>query len=94
MHGERMHRPGKLLGERFVDEAVPLDPALPDKRRRDDVDPEMGLAPRTMTGVAGMQVRLVVDPQALGGEPLGQLLFNTNSNRHDAKFLHHDVLAP
>lgn len=94
MDGERVHRAGKLLGKGLVHHPVPLHTALTRESVRYNVDPEMGLPFRSMPGMAGVEMRLVDDPQTLGREALRQFLFNPISNRHDAIFLRQPILAP
>ena len=87
MHGKRVDRPGKLLRQSLVHDPVPLDAALSSEGRRYHINPEMGLTFRPVTGVAGMEVRLVLDPQALGPQRLLQLVLNARFDRHDAAIL-------
>ena len=51
---ERMHAAGELIRKRRIDHAVALDPVFSPERIRHDMDPEMGLAARPASGVAGV----------------------------------------
>ena len=82
MDRQRMHAAGKLGGERCVDHAVTLEPALPAERFRHDIDPVVGLAARARAGMAGVLMGLVLDPQTLGRESLLQLFGNTFLGTH------------
>jgi len=65
MDGQRVDRTGEFIGQRCIDQAVPLNPALPGEDRRHNIDPEVGFAFRPMAGMSGMEMRLVDDPQRL-----------------------------
>ena len=67
---------GKLFRQDFVHPAVPFHPAQSGKGRRHDKDPKVGFPFRAMSGMTGMEVRFIDDPQALGGERGGKFLFN------------------
>ena len=49
-----MHPARELIRKRRIDHAVALDPALSPKRLGNDVDPEMGFATWSASGVAGV----------------------------------------
>ena len=63
----------KLGGERCVDHAVALDPALTLEGLCHDMNAEMRFTFRTVSGVTGVQMRFVNDTEALRMESLGQL---------------------
>jgi len=77
-----MHAAGKLGGERRVDHAVALEPALPAEGLRHDIKPVVGLAARARAGMAGVLVGLVLNPQTLGCESLLQLFGNPFLGTH------------
>ena len=89
-----MDRPGELLGQRLVDQAVPLHPALPDKGRRQNIDPEVGLAFRPVTDMSGMEMRLVDDTQTLRPQCLPEFFLYPPLDRHDAATLFRETDAP
>src|SRR5262249_52905360 len=70
---ERMHAVREFLRERLVDHAVAVDPALPTEDLRHDIDAVVGLPARPVARMALVAVRLVLHPQARGGEGRGQL---------------------
>ena len=49
-----MHPARELIRKRRIDHAVALDPVLPLECFRHDVDPEMGFATWSASGVAGV----------------------------------------
>jgi hypothetical protein len=59
-----------------------LDPALPSEGLRYDMHPEMRLAARPVAGMALMQVRLVLDVEALWKESFAQLICDSVLGRH------------
>jgi len=69
-----MDTAGKFAGERGIDQAVALDPALPSEGIRHDIHPEMSLAAGTMPGMSFVPVGFILHPQALRGESRGQFL--------------------
>src|SRR5439155_25985015 len=71
--GERVHAAAELGGERGVDHAVALQPALPPERLRHDIQAEMSLAARPVTGMAFVLVGFVDYPKAFQSESFGQL---------------------
>ena len=73
MDCERMDPARKLRGERCVDHPVALDPALPLKGLRHNINPEMRLSARPVARVPFMLVRFIDNPQGRGGESPGQL---------------------
>src|SRR5271167_4835675 len=50
-----------------------LDPALPAKGFRHDIESEMGLAAGPVAGVAFVPMRFILDMEALGHESVAQL---------------------
>ena len=68
-----MHPALQLGGKRRVDHAMPLDPALPLKGGRHNIDPEMRLPAGPVARVPLVLVRFIDNPQACGGESSGQL---------------------
>ena len=56
MDGKRVHRISQFRGERRVNHAVALDPALPFEGGRYNIHPEMRLAARPVAGMALMQM--------------------------------------
>ena len=65
-----------------IHHAVPVDPAASAERLGHDPDPKMRLAARPVAGMAGVQVGLVRDIQALRRESLGQLPGDLILGRH------------
>jgi hypothetical protein len=72
--GERVHGALELGIERRIYHAVAFDPALPFEGRRHNINPEMRLTSRPMTGVTLMQMRFVLDVEAFGIESFAQLV--------------------
>ncbi len=64
---------GKLLGQRGVDQAMPLEPALAGEGGRDDLDAEMRFAALAPAGMAMMLMGLVDHPKMLGRELRAEL---------------------
>ena len=73
MDRQRMHAAGELRGERRIDHAMALDPALSLEGLRHNIDPEMGLSARPMARMTLMLVGFIDHPQALRRESRGQL---------------------
>ena len=71
-----------------VDHAMTLDPGLPPEGIRHDIDPEMRLPARPVTGMALVLVRFIDNTQACGGESPGQLF------RDDIGGAHRRALRP
>ena len=65
MDRQRVDAAREFAGQRLIDHAVTFDPALPAEGFRHDMDPEMGLAARPVSGVPDVLVRLVLDVEAL-----------------------------
>ena len=53
---ERVNASSQFLGQRRINHAVTLEPALPFEGGRHDINPEMCLAARPMAGMALMQM--------------------------------------
>ena len=68
MDRERVDAGLEFVRQRRVHHAVALDAALAGKRFRHDRDPEMGLATRPVTGVAGVLMGFIDHVEARGGE--------------------------
>ena len=79
---ERVHVPVQLARQRCVDHAVALDPALPPEGLGHNIDPEMRLPARPVSGVTFMLVGFIDDTQARGRESLGQLFRDDLSGAH------------
>jgi hypothetical protein len=73
MNRKRVHAAGKLARQRRIDHAMALDPALPAKGFRHDIEAEMSLAAGPVAGMAFVPMRLVLDVKALGCESVVQL---------------------
>ena len=78
----------ELGREGGVDQPMPVQPALPSKCLRDDIDTEMGLAARPVSRMPFMQMRLIDNPEAFRAESLRQstrdqlVPGNTDLRRH------------
>src|SRR5271157_5543993 len=83
MDRECVNAAGKLARERGVDHTMTLQPALPAKRFRHDIEAEMRLATRPVSRVALVPVRLVFDPETVRRESLVQLFCDEIARRHD-----------
>jgi hypothetical protein len=68
---------------------VPLDPALSGKCRRHRMKLEVRLALRPRPGMAGMQMRLVFEPEFRIGESPGELRENALSDRSERHLVTH-----
>ena len=77
-----MHAAGKLTRQCGVDHAVTLEPALPAKSFRHDIEPEMRLPAGPVSGVAFVAMRLVFHAEALRRESLAQLFRDEIACRH------------
>ncbi len=64
-----------------------LDAALAAERRGDERDAEMRLAFRARPGMALVQMRFIVDAEALGLKRPLQFLFDARFDQHDAAIL-------
>jgi hypothetical protein len=74
----------EFAGERFVDHAMALEPALSAERLRHDINPVMRLSARTVSGVPDVLMGFVEHPDALRHESLGQLLGDEIAPGHGA----------
>src|SRR5215472_9590814 len=81
--GERMHGTCELARECRIYHAVTLDPALPFEGLRHDIHTEVCLAPRSVAGMALMQMRLVFDVEAFGMESFAQLICDSLLGCHE-----------
>jgi hypothetical protein len=79
---ERVHATGEIGGEDLVDHAVAFEPALACERSRYDIDPEMGLAARSVTGMAVMLFGLIDHLDAVGRESFLQPLCDVVLHQH------------
>jgi len=86
MDGQRMHGTLEFRGERGVDQAMALDPALPFEGWRHDINTEMRLAAGPMSGMALMQMRLVFDLEAFRRESFTQLICDSIPGVHGGKY--------
>ena len=85
MDRQRVDAAGELGREHRVDHAMPLDPGLPPERFRHDIEAEVGLPARPMSGMAFMLVRFINNLEALRRESLGQLFCDVISGSHSAR---------
>lgn len=74
VHRQRVDAAGEFRGQRGINHAVALDPALPFEGIRYDIHTEMRFAPRPVAGMAFMQMRFVDDLQAFRRESFPQLV--------------------
>ena len=74
MNRKRMDTRGEIVGQRLVDHAMTIDPALPFEGIRHNINPEMGFTAGPCAGVARMLVGFINHVEALRGESRGQLL--------------------
>ena len=82
MDRQRMDPAGEFGGERRINQAMALQPALPGERLGHNIDAVMGLTFRPVSGMTCVQVRLVLDGEALRGESLGQLVGDDVGGAH------------
>ena len=82
MNGERMHRSGQFVGQNFMHDAMPLDPAFAFKGRRHNIYTKMRFALRPRPGMTGMEVGFIDDPKALRLQRFSQSFFDTIFNIH------------
>ena len=68
MNRQRVHAALELARQRRVDHAVALDPALSAEGFRHDIESEMGLAARPVSGMALVVMGFILDTQALRRE--------------------------
>jgi hypothetical protein len=87
VNGQRVHAAGKLAGQRRIDHAMALEPALPAKGFRHDIEPEMRFAAGPMAGMAFVPVRFILDMKALGCESVAQLFRDQIAGVHDTSMI-------
>jgi hypothetical protein len=92
MDRKRVHAAGKLAGERRIDHAMALDPALPAKSFRHDIESEMSLAAGPVAGMAFVPMRFILDMEALGRESVAQLFRDEIASMH-AEWLSQHALS-
>ena len=78
-----MHAAGKLVRERDIDQAMPLQPALSAERFSHNIETEVRFAAGPVAGMALMAVRFIFDLQAFGGEGLLQFFRDHILGAHD-----------
>jgi hypothetical protein len=88
--GERVHAAGKLLRQRGVDHAMPLQSALSAERLGHNIETEVRFTAGTVAGMALVTVRLILDMQAFGREGLLQFFPDHVLGSHDLQALEHD----
>jgi hypothetical protein len=85
MDGESVHAAGKLGRKRLIDHAVALDAGLSLESVRHDIDSEVSLPARPVSGMALMLVRFINHFEALRRESLGQLFCDEIGDSHIAR---------
>src|SRR5215467_11854345 len=70
---ERMHTGPELTGKRFINHAMSGESALPPKRIGHDINPEMRLSPRSMSGMAFVLAAFIKYLQAQRSEGFTKL---------------------
>ena len=78
-----MHSISQFRRQRRIYHAVALDPGLPFEGWRHDIDPEMRLAARPVTGMAFVLVGFIHDFEAFGRESARQFLCDHFFGGHD-----------
>jgi hypothetical protein len=73
MNGKRMDATLELLGERGVDHAVAFKPGLSAERLRYNIETEVRLAARSVSGMSLVQMGFVFDVHTLWRESRNQL---------------------
>ena len=81
----------ELGGQRLIDHAVTIEPALSGERAGDDAHPKVRLAPGTPPGMAFMFVRFINHGDAFGRESLRQFFFDNVAYTHAAPTLSNDT---
>ena len=76
------------VGERGVDRALAVDPALAREGLGDDLDREMAFAPFVVAGMAAMAFAVVADEQMRRGERVGETLRDFGGDRAGFKIGH------
>jgi hypothetical protein len=82
MDSERVHTTGELVGERRIDHAMALDPALSAKGFRHDIKSEMRFTAGPVPGMALVPMRFILDMKAFGCESLVQLFRDQIASVH------------
>jgi len=85
MDSERVDAAFELTHKRFVDHAVALEPALPAKRLRHNIHPEMSFPALPLPGMPGVLVGFIHHLEVRGGESLGQLFRNDIAPCHGVR---------
>ncbi len=85
---------GKFFGKRLIHHSVPLDTALPREGGGNERHPEMRFAARAAAGMAGMEVGLVENAEALRLKRPGEFFLNPGFDRHDDAILFRHDDAP
>ena len=67
MDRQSVHAAGQFRRKNTVNQTMTFDPGLIFERIRYNIDPVMSLAALAVPGMPGMQVRFVIDLQALRG---------------------------
>jgi len=80
---ERVHAAGKLVRERRIDHAMPLQPALSAEYFSHNIETEVGFAAGPVAGMTLVAVRFIFDLQAFGGEGLLQFFRDHILGAHD-----------
>jgi hypothetical protein len=83
MNRQRMHAAFELAGQRRIDHAVALDPALSAEGFRHDIESEMGFAARPVSGMALVVMGFILDAQALRRESRRQLCRDNIVHSHN-----------
>ena len=84
MNCERVNAAAQFCREHVIDQPVAFNPRLPFERLRHNINAEVRLAPRSMTGVSLMLSALIEHAQIVGCEGLVELLNNRISGSHRA----------
>jgi len=82
MDRQRVHAVAQLVHKCGIDHAMAVEPALPPEGFRYDMNPEMGLAARPVSGMAFVLVGLVDHREALRRKGCGKLLFDRFFDAH------------
>ena len=82
MDRERVHAAGEFTRKCLIDHAVALDPALSAERLRHDMNPEMGLAAGSGSGVALVLMRFIHNIEICRRERGRELFGNLGLNLH------------
>src|SRR5436190_1846817 len=83
MDGERMHAAGEFRRQRRINQAVPLDPALPPEGFRHNINAEVRFFSGPMAGMAFVLVGFVHHVEAFGCESFSQLSRDDIFRLHD-----------